>query len=253
MISQIEIFGRSIPLYGICFFGGIGIAVAVALLICKRVGFPRWELVYSAIYIMIGAMIGAKLLFIAVSWKTIVALKLPLIAVIQGGFVFYGGLIGGVAGLWIYTKLYKMKFADYVDIYAAVVPLGHAFGRVGCFFAGCCYGIPCRFGVVYESTVGTTPVGVRLLPIQLIEAAALLVLFFVLLALVVKKKRLLTTFVYCISYPLMRFVLEFFRGDSERGLFLGISTSQYVSIAIVMATIACTIIYKRFLFESPSR
>ncbi len=244
MISEIVIFGRSVPLYGIFFFIGIGAAVLAAILICRKIKFDKWEIVYSAIYTMIGAILGAKLLFIAVSLKEIIEYDIPIINVIKGGFVFYGGLIGGFSGLFIYCKQYKLKQIEYLEIYSTVLPLGHAFGRVGCFFGGCCYGIPCDFGVVYTKTVGMTPLGVRLLPIQLIEAALLLVLFAVQLLIMKRKKESFTnTAFYCIAYPCIRFILEFFRGDAERGSFLSISTSQWVSLAVVAASMGSLLIF----------
>lgn len=238
---NLAIFGKEIPLYGLMFYGGIVLAAAVALIISKRRKIEAFDMVSSAIYCMIGAMIGSKLLFIAVSYKEIIRLQIPFINVIKGGFVFYGGLIGGIIGLLIYSKQYKLSLADFFDIYAVVLPLGHAIGRIGCFFAGCCYGIPHdgSFSCTYVSVVGETPTGVPLLPIQLIESASLLVLFAVLLTLFLKTDRngLIPT-VYALSYAMIRFVLEFFRGDKERGFFGALSTSQLISILIAVAACA---------------
>ncbi len=238
MIDSIEILGREVPLYGICFFAGIAIAALAALIIVKKLNlFPLFDLTCSAVYIMIGAILGSKLLFIAVSIKDIIELQIPLINVIKGGFVFYGGLIGGLLGMFIYSKQFKMNFNTFLELYATVVPLGHAFGRVGCFFGGCCYGRPYdgAFSVVYTETVGLTPLNIPLLPIQLIEAACLLLLFFVMLFVYLKfRTKISTVAVYAMSYSIIRFVLEFFRGDAERGVFLGISTSQIISIGLFL-------------------
>ncbi len=237
-MNGFNILGRNIPLYGICFYLGITAAICAALIIAQKRKFPKIELVYSGIYTMIGAIIGAKLLFIAVSFRQIIELNIPFVNVIKGGFVFYGGLIGGAFGLFIYTKQFKLKIWEYLDIYAAVLPLGHAFGRVGCFFAGCCYGAPANWGYVYTESAGTTPTGVPLIPIQLIESGCLLILFFVQLAFAVLKpeRENLNLKVYLISYPVLRFVLEFFRGDSERGRLL-FSTSQWISLIIIIITV----------------
>ncbi len=191
---------------------------------------------------MIGAIIGSKLLFIVVSWKDIVKYNLSLEAIIKGGFVFYGGLIGGFIGLVIYTKIYKEKIYAYMDIYAVVLPIGHAVGRVGCFFAGCCYGIPCSFGVVYTHTVGQTPLGIKLLPIQLIEAGCLVILFIVQIIIYTKTKKGIATLTYCINYSVIRFVLEYFRGDSERGVFGIFSTSQWICIGIIVISVCALVI-----------
>ncbi len=236
MTNVITLFGREIPLYGLFFYLGILLAAVVALLICKKGGLSKWEIVYSGIYSMIGALIGSKLLFILVSLKTIIEMKLSFEAIIKGGFVFYGGLLGGVLGLLIYVKQYKMKFSDFADIYSVCLTLGHAIGRVGCFFAGCCYGIPYKYGYTYTDTHGITPLGVPLLPIQLIESACLLALFFVLLTVYLRKnpKKGTCTGIYILSYSVVRFVLEFFRGDVERGNLWLFSTSQWISILMFL-------------------
>lgn len=242
MESVITIFGRQIPLYGIFFYLGIFLSASAVFFLNRRTRLDGFDIASSGIYVMIGGVVGAKLLFLAVTAPTIIQEHIPLLAVIKGGFVFYGGLLGGAVGLLIYGKQYKMDMSKFADLYATVLPLGHAFGRVGCFFAGCCYGIPWRYGHVYHSTAGTTPLGVPLLPIQLIEAGALLVLFAVQLFLYLKNgKRYQNTLVYFCVYPMIRFVLEFFRGDVERGVLLGLSTSQWASLAIiaVLGVILC--------------
>lgn len=246
----VNLFGKDVPLYGIFFFVGIFFAVSVALLLTKKKNpIPVYDMVCSAVYIMIGAIIGAKLLFILVSLDSIIENKLSLIQVIKGGFVFYGGFIGGLLGLIIYAKQFKMALSPFMDLYATVVPLGHAFGRVGCFFGGCCYGIEHDgfFSVTYtQSANAATPLHTPLLAVQLIEALALLCLFAVLLVtyLTVKKKGL-TPALYALIYPIIRFVLEFFRGDRERGLFLNVSTSQWISLAIF----ACALGYLVYAFK----
>ncbi len=237
MHPEINILGRSIPVYGIMFYAGIAATAAVAFIICKRRNIPRFDVAGAGVYTMIGAILGSKLLFIAVSYKQIIALGLTFTDIIKGGFVFYGGLLGGAIGLLIYTKQFKLPLDDYMDLFAAVIPLGHAIGRIGCFFAGCCYGIPYngRFSFTYTASFDiNTPIGVPLLPVQLIESAVLLIVFAMTVAAFIKfsDKKGVTSSVYMCAYSAARFVLEFFRGDSERGKFWGLSTSQYIGILI---------------------
>lgn len=237
--SVIYIFGYSIPLYGIFFYMGIAIAVTVAMILHRRAGTDIFDIAGSGIYAMIGAIAGAKLLFLAISAKQLIEQHIPIEAAIKGGFVFYGGLLGGALGLIIYTRQFKMDFRPLADLYTTVLPLGHAFGRVGCFFAGCCYGIPWEHGYTYSYTVGSTPVGIPLLPIQLIEAGFLVLLFTVQLILYIRCPRIgRNTMLYLAVYPIMRFILEFFRGDSERGKLLWFSTSQWVSLMILAVIFA---------------
>lgn len=241
--STISLFGHEIPIYGIFFYIGTIAAAAVAVLLHHRAKIDLFDIAGSGVYIMIGAIAGAKLLFLAISAKQLIEQHIPIEAAIKGGFVFYGGLLGGALGLIIYVKQFHMDLWRFADLYTTVLPLGHAFGRIGCFFAGCCYGIPWEHGYTYYSTVGATPLGIPLLPIQLIEAGLLAKLFAVQLILYLRSKRSCqNTAVYFIVYPTMRFILEIFRGDSERGKFLWLSTSQWVSI-LILVTVFITLIF----------
>jgi phosphatidylglycerol:prolipoprotein diacylglycerol transferase len=117
------------------------------------------------------------------------------------------------------------------------VPLAHAFGRLGCFFAGCCYGVPSAFGLEFNASE-LAPHGVKLLPVQLIEAGCNLLLFVLLLVLSrFCRRRGLLTGTYLAAYAVMRFVLEFFRYDAERGVFWGLSTSQWISLLLLPAAV----------------
>lgn len=242
---SINLFGKEVPLYGLLFIIGIVLAGLVALTIIKKRNIDSFDFIYGGVMTMLGAGLGAKLLFLAVSWKDIIKYNVPLEDVIKGGFVFYGGLIGGLITLLVFTRIYKLSTVDFVDVLAVVLPFGHAFGRVGCFFAGCCYGIPYDgpFSYVYKTTAGNTPLGVPLFPVQLLEAL-LLVLLFVGLYITFKckpQRKFLTTEIYVIAYSIIRFALEFLRGDKERGGFLMLSTSQWISILLVVGLIAVEI------------
>ena len=241
MESSIYIFGKEIPLYGLMFYIGIACAALVAALICKRKKIERYDLVCAGVYTMIGALIGAKLLFIIISLDDIIKYDIPFEYVLKGGFVFYGGLIGGILGLFIYAKQFKESFVQMGELFATVLPLGHAFGRLGCFFAGCCYGIPYDgpFSHTYHNVLGDTPTGVPLLPIQLIEAICLVIIFGVMMVLYFRSKEKYgnAPITYLMIYSALRFVLEFFRGDEARGRFLWLATSQWVSIGLMAAAI----------------
>jgi len=241
MMPFITVFGRHLPIYGIFFYIGIITAALTAILICSHKNVPKYEIAYSAVYTMIGAILGAKLLFIVVSLRQITEENIPLEAVIKGGFVFYGGVLGGALGLMVYAKQFHMDLLPFCEIYSTVLPLGHAFGRIGCFFAGCCYGIPYTgvFAHTYNVSVGQTPVGVPLFPVQLLEACGLLLIFIVLLTVYLKTKEQcgITMLIYFLAYPLLRFFVEFLRGDSERGSFWGLSVSQWISLSATVTAL----------------
>ncbi|MBE6582476.1 MAG: prolipoprotein diacylglyceryl transferase [Ruminococcaceae bacterium] len=234
--NVINIFGKELPLYGLFCTLGMAVAALVGMLICRKRKIPIFDLVSSAVYVFIGAMIGSKLLFLALNLKVIIENHIPFADVMRGGFVFYGGLIGGALGLLIYVKQFKLKLSDFLDVYAVCLPLGHAFGRVGCFFGGCCHGIPhdSPISVIYKTTAGNTPLNTPLLPIQLIEATVLFFFFIIMLTLLLKTNLRVLTTVYLFMYSIARFVLEFFRGDKARGGVLGISTSQIISLLIII-------------------
>jgi len=243
MLPFINLFGARIPTYGTCFVIGMTLAVIAAWAFSKqRKEVFGFDVVYSAVFAIIGALVGAKLLFIIVNLPNVIGNnpKIILLYILGGGFVFYGGLLGGIVGLIIYLKKFKLDILTFFDLFATVIPLGHAFGRIGCFLAGCCYGMEYNgpFHIVYHTNIGNTPLGVPLFPVQLAEALALLCLFVVLAVLYGKKPpKGVITAVYGISYSVIRFLLEFLRGDIERGFAFGMSTSQIISLVFAVVII----------------
>lgn len=255
MFYSFTFLGREIPMYAVCMWLGVAVSAGVACFLAKkRDGMTAFDIIVSAIYTMIGALAGAKLLYLAISWHDVwrvIELKGygfwdSFFYLLNSGFVFYGGFIGGFLALVLYIKQFKRDMLDYMTVYATVLPLGHALGRIGCFCGGCCYGMKYDgiFAVdfpVYPTMEGS-PVVSRL-PIQLFEAAGLVLIFMLLIFLYyrVPKKPILPLWTYLIAYPVLRFVLEFFRGDEARGGFWFLSTSQWISLGIL--TVAGTVFY----------
>ena len=250
---SVSFLGMEISLYGLAFFLGIAVAAALAVSLFNKNGISIHTLALSALYTIVSAMLGAKLLYIAVTWSAIVEWARFMILsgnsyfevfleLMQGGFVFYGGLIGGILGLFIYCRQFKMPLLKIFDIYAVVLPLGHALGRVGCFFGGCCYGMPYdgvlsyKYFVTPENGGAAGLYGKSLFPVQLFESAFLIAIFLLLYVLYRKFSHSegLFTFLYAVLYSISRFILEFFRYDSIRGAYLGLSTSQWISLILVI-------------------
>ena len=248
-VSYIDILWLHLPVYGLCWLAGIIVAGGLGFILIKKRKIHHFDYALSALYVIVGALVGSKLLFILVSFQEIIELGLSIWEVFQGGFVFYGGLIGGFLGLLLYCRIHKIKAFEYMDVYAAVVPIGHAIGRIGCHAAGCCYGIPYDgpFSVVYTEVDGAHGyLNTPLLPIQLIEALSLALLFVALMILFYRaKKKGVVTAVYFVGYAVIRFVLEFFRGDKERGILFGLSTSQWISILIVIGVVLYFVLSSR--------
>ena len=202
------------------------------------------EFIELACFAGLGGIIGAKFLYLAVSWNQIDLTRITepayLNGLMNGGFVFYGGLAGGFLGAFLAGKLLHIPVADYVRTAIPAIPLAHAFGRIGCAFVGCCYGIPYDGpGAVVYTESPFAPLDTPLFPVQAVEAAAEMIIAVGLTIWICRKKsrKVKSIEVYLFLYAAVRFILEFFRyDDSERGILLGLSTSQWISIAIMIGT-----------------
>lgn len=255
MLPFIEVFGIRIAMYGVCVFTGIILSgMLIHLNTKKRRDFSYIQIINIPLFSAAGAFVGAKLLYFVTRLDIFFSSKAwenfwYSITEACGGMVFYGGLVGGILTSYIYCRLAKTDFWLYADIYAPAIPLFHAFGRIGCFMAGCCYGKESSWGVVYHNEYLEPSInGVTRIPIQLIEACLNII---IMLALVYfdkkrfKKGSLLA--LYFVMYSAVRFADEFFRGDVIRGHFLFLSTSQWISIILF-----CTGIYmlvKRYVYD----
>ncbi len=240
---------QKIPVYGICFIVGIVVSFLVMLFLVKRENRKKDQFFYGSLFAAIGGIIGAKLLSIITSFDIIVEYNLDIISIIKNGFVFYGGLIGGFVGYLIYCKVFKQDLFEMTDIAAVSLPIGHAIGRVGCFCSGCCFGMPTDswLGVVYTHPADPNcPVGIKLLPTQLFETGYDLIIFAILLfvSLKFKTQKSTRTLLYIYMYATCRFINEFFRYDKIRGFLWIFSTSQWISIILVLVATVFLIVKK---------
>lgn len=183
--------------------------------------------------------LGSKLLYCFTVLDQLIADPAAFLRSIQSGWVVYGGLIGGMLGGFLYSRHKKVNFMPYFDLGMPSVALAQAFGRIGCFWAGCCYGkqTDSAIGFVYTCS-DFAPNGVALIPTQLISSA-LDFLNFAVLVIMSKKKKAEGQIagLYLIFYSVGRFVLEYFRGDMERGSIGALSTSQFIAIFTFIAGI----------------
>ena len=236
-------------MYGIMFMVGIAVSLLYSRFVAaKSSKVNKDDLLYGACFALVGGITGAKLLSILTSIDLIIKYQIPFMDVMKNGFVFYGGFLGGALGYFIYAKVYKIPFFGLTDNAVQSLPLGHAFGRIGCFCAGCCYGKETTsfLGVAYSHPADPfCPVGVKLLPTQLFESAFCILLFFALMAVKRKNKNLKTgvlTIIYLLSYGTFRFLIEFIRGDEARRSFLTLSTSQWISLVLIIFGVVYTLI-----------
>ncbi len=146
---------------------------------------------------------------------------------------FYGGAVLLALSVWWYVKHHRLNGETIARIFVPGVALFMVLSRIGCFMAGCCYGVAVPWGVVFPEG-SLAPAGVPLFPSQLAEALGHLILFFVLLAI---RNKLVSPYhliwIYTGAYALLRFALEFFRGDGVRGIWGPFSTSQWISLALL--------------------
>jgi len=262
-----EVFGRQIGTYGLFMvLGAVAAWVVVRLLLGRgdkvndknRINNKDIPLIF--LICICGGLIGLFLLrpimripeYVA-NWELLRQLPFEvLILYIFGEAVFYGGLIGGAIAMFLFCRGFKIPMLPVLDLFAPALAVAHGFGRIGCFFAGCCYGVPVQasnpIAVVFPPSAIGAPTGVPLFPMQLVEAACLFVLAAVLV--VAYKKTAgtgLTICLYGLLYSVLRFVLEFYRGDAGRGVYGLFSTSQYISIGlfVVSAVLFCFVVKKR--------
>jgi len=242
MLPTITVFGLTIPVYGPLILIGCVLGILVAVYFPVRRDIKRQDIFFSSLYALIGVIVGAKLLYLAISLPSFIEAHAQTAWTLEDinilfthGFVFYGGLIGAVLGIFIYSRQYRLPFWHLTDGLIPSVPLMHAIGRIGCFCAGCCYGRAMNppWGVIFRAD-SVAPAGVALFPVQLLESAANFILFIILFCYSRKPRadRQITG-LYIACYGVIRFMLEFFRGDGDRGMLWLFSTSQWISLALV--------------------
>ena len=194
-------------------------------------------------------VVGGRVTYILINWETFLAAPLEVFQLWKGGLVFYGGFIGALVTALIYVRQKKMAFLPVADVFTPGLAVGHAIGRIGCFFAGCCYGRTCDlpWAITFHNPLSLAPLDVPLHPSQLYEAGANFLVFCFLWFFRKKTKFAGQLFwLYVLLYGLMRAFLEIFRGD-PRGAFWGtLSVSQGIGLALALsAAIMLTILSRR--------
>ncbi len=193
---------------------------------------------------LVSSWIGAKLMFLIASGAELkVTYAQSSSFWLGGGFVFYGGLILG--GAWLIFLAKGLKHYRLSDLYFVLpaLTLGHGIGRVGCFLAGCCYGTQCNLAWAVSMH------GHMLHPVQLYESFLLVLLTVILWRFVVKRKTQAAWLTYLGGYGTIRLITENFRGDIVRGFYGPLSTSQWVSVAMILLAVIVAI--KNYGASSP--
>ncbi|MFQ5776897.1 MAG: prolipoprotein diacylglyceryl transferase [Terriglobia bacterium] len=231
-----------------------GVLVALALLVgiytagrfAPRAGLPRDTVWNVGVYMALAGLLGAKLFLVVSEWRFYSENlgQLFTLSTLNAGGVFQGGLLFAVAVVIVYAWRNKLDFSSLGDVYAPGLALGHVFGRLGCFSAGCCWGKPAdvpwavTFTNPYSAKIVGVPLGIPLHPTQLYEALVEAAIFGLLVLLWRRRSFPGQIFAsYLMLYAAARFVIEFYRGDPRGAAFFegALSLPQVLSVGLFVA------------------
>ena len=244
--------------YGVLLAAAYILGLKLAMVRAQRTGLDQARVLDLGIYIIISALVGAKLLLLFLDFRTFTSSPGAFLTLVRAGGVFYGGLILAVAVALVYIRRAGLPLWTTCDVFAPGIALGHVVGRFGCFFAGCCYGkettVP--WAITFTNPVAAentgTPLNVPLHPTQLYEAGAELAIL-VLLLTTERKGRPFpgrTFWLYLLLYAITRFVIEIYRGD-PRGIVMGFSTSQFISLILAPVAVVMLVYLSRQTSKAP--
>jgi len=216
--------------YGLMMALGFAFGIALSLMLSRKEGRSDEVVLDLSVWIMVGAIVGARLFYVLVMPESYVAHPWQILAVWQGGLVYYGGLIGAGLSAYFWLRKHRQPVWAVADCLAPGLALGQAFGRLGCYLNGCCYGrVDQEHGVIFPALEDHLPH----LPTQLYEAGFVLLLALFLLWFKAKRTYAGQVFwLYVFLYCLGRFAIEWLRGDAERGTLISsaLSPAQWISL-----------------------
>jgi len=235
-----EIDNVVVHTYGIMAAIGFLSAFILVKYLGIREGFEEELLSNLALLILVSAIIGARLFYVATEHEFYFKHPAEILKFWKGGLVFYGGFIAAFISAFIFLKRKSMSVTLTADVFAPAIALGHAFGRIGCFSAGCCYGKPSSgfFSVIFHDPYSLAPVNIPIYPTQLYSSFVNFVIFLILVYFLKKRKYPGEVFsLYLILYGTARFLIEFLRGDDRGGFFFynTLSIAQIICIVSILA------------------
>lgn len=250
-----------LPSYGVLVATGILFGWFLAGRLARRCALPEEFIMDLIFWCVLAGLIAGRITYVIVEWQEF--FRDPLGTLFgRAGQVFLGGFLGALLAVYVVSRRHGVSPILAADVLAPALALGHAFGRVGCFLAGCCYGAPTNspLSVCFPRLIGekgeivgslayldhlahgyvsaTDTCSVPVHPVQLYEALGNLLICGMLLLFWSRRKFLgQIALSYIILYSTMRFGLEFLRGDALRGIYSGLSTSQWLSLALLASSI----------------
>lgn len=279
ILLNLPFINQPIHTYGAMIVIGFLLALNVSKWQARKLGMPEEDVMDFGFWALVGGLIGARVIFIAVEWQDYfikqpfteiawLGVKIPtVLAFWQGGLVYWGGFLGGFMTAILYARARKLPKLLFFDLMVLGVPLAQLFGRMGCVSAGCCYGqalssensFGLRFppgSAAFETLLNNAPAPLRaymlehahtwpLFPSQFAEALGTLIIFVILVFSNSRKYfhgQILLT--YAVLYSIMRSCLELLRGDAERGYVIEgiLSTSQFISLCVVVLALIAAFI-----------
>jgi phosphatidylglycerol:prolipoprotein diacylglycerol transferase len=246
--------------YGVLLAAAYLGGLQLAMIRGRKRGLDSTRVLDLGIYIIISALVGAKLLLLVTDFRSFADNPRALFDLLRSGGVFYGGLIVAVTVALLYIRRIGLPLWTTCDVFAPGIALGHVVGRLGCFFAGCCYGKPTTvpwaitFTNPYAAANVGTPLNIPLHPTQLYEAGAEALILVLLLATESRGRRFpgRTFWLYMLMYAISRYIIEMFRGDPRGTVFI-FSTSQFISVLLVPLAIVMLVFLRRRESPEPLR
>lgn len=243
--------------YGFLLAVGVLAAILLTLKLARKQNIDQRVLADFLFYTILVGLLGAKIFLLVTEFKFYSQNPDQIKNLITSAGTFYGGLIfGALFAAWFLRK-HKLDYRVLADMIAPSIALAHFFGRLGCFFAGCCWGREaegCAIAVKYTDTRATTgvPLNIPMYPTQLMESILNLLNFIILIILYHRKKFHGQIFaIYIFNYSLIRFFVEFFRGDDDRGYIFGGIDHPFSSFSVpqlisVIGIITAIVLYRVF-------
>ncbi len=242
-----QLGGLTVRSYGVMAAAGFLLGVLCVTAVKKHAAMNSDQAGSAVLWAMIGGIVGARIFYVVQYFEHYRDNLAGIFRIDQGGLVFYGGFFLAIAAIFCYCRRQKLDFVAVLDTFAPALAVAHACGRIGCFLNGCCWGgkTSGALGVVYPagSPAYRETCGERVYPAQLFEAGALLLslpLFFYLCR---KAPRGIAAGTYIVFYGLLRFCIEFFRGDNP--VLLGLTPAQWIGLVMIPAGVAVLIFFRR--------
>ncbi len=245
----LSVFGFPIYSYGLMMLVGVILGYLLVLYRNSKIKLSNTDTLTDCfIFILLFGIAGARLAYVFLHWDNYSDNLLSILNLRAGGLTLYGGLFGGVVTFILFSKIKRLNVMKMLDLFAPSVILGIAFGRIGCFLNGCCYGIeaPVGFGVIFPDLGANSP----RYPIQLYEASLCVIACFAIIFFDKIKKNDGESFLLMISaYAATRFLIEFFRDIDSSPILFNLTAAQIFSLILIFTSILL-IFMKRL--EKPS-